>query len=200
MFVMGAGTMRRVIAAMVLGLAWLAAPGHQAEAQRTTPGQAASVYVRVQTVQLRLEPKLREPAKLDEAKFAQRLLVVREQGDWLFVRRSEQTPPGWVHKLCVARGEAEINAIRASKRIPSLLVYMSDRGGGVLAGSSEGPELTKLLPDQAVVFDKAVISAGGLPMSGFLNGDFSPGDPKPGIIYILNARGRFEAWNAPKLH
>jgi hypothetical protein len=200
MFAMGPRTVRRLIAAMALVLAWLAALGHQAEAQRTASGEAASVYVRVQAVQLRLKPELKELTKLDEATFAQRLLVLNEQDDWLLVRRSEQTPPGWVHKLCVARGEADIKAIRASKRVPSLLIYMSDRGPGVLAGSVEveGPWLSKLLPDQAVVFDKAETSAGGVPISGFLSGDFGPGDPKPGIIYILNARGRFEAWNAPK--
>jgi hypothetical protein len=75
---------------------------------------------------------------------------------------------------------------------------MSDSGGGVLAGSVEGDSLTKLLPGQAVLFDEAVISEGGLRMSAFLNGHFAPGHPKSGV-YILNARDRLEAWNAPTL-
>jgi len=159
-------------------------------------------FVRVEHIYLRLEPKYTNIEAHDRVEFGQKLSILKDEGDWLFVVNIARTKAGWIHKLAITKDAIEIKRIRRAKRIPSLLLYVDlDKGhvyilgGSILAQqkSSKG-YISRLLPGQ-VIFVSAVPNVA---VSGFLNGNFKKGDPKPGKIYYLNKSMKFELWQHSK--
>lgn len=164
-----------------------------------------TVYVRLTEAHLRLQPEFEKLEYLETLKFGDEVSVVSEQRDWLLVRGLNSSRTGWVHRLVVAASPSDINALRKSKKIPPLLLYVNlgfDPGRGfgrsyIIDGSIkvQGGEWTSELPPGGAIFVAAVPS---FRVSAFLNGRFKESDPRVDTIYYLTETGEFERWEPSK--
>lgn len=164
--------------------------------------EADLAFIRVEHVYLRLEPKYTNIVAHDKVTFGEKVSIIKDEGDWLFVVNITRTRAGWIHKLAITKDAIEIKKIGRTKRIPSLLLYVDlDKSHiYILAGSlltqqkTSNGYISRLLPGQAIF----VSAVPHIIVSGFLNGNFKQGDPEPGSIYYLNKSMEFELWEHSK--
>lgn len=162
-----------------------------------------TVYLRTEETQLRLytDENSRETLKL---KFGTEVLAIDKAGDWIKVKSEKPKMRGWVHSYTITESKEQIEMLKKQNRIPKLIMLFNINEKGDLQGSTltgyytttfnnDGKMESRLNQNDCLVFDKSNIDK--IPKPFNLTGGYLIDDPKVDKIYMLDAAGKFIAYD-----